>query len=185
MFVTNDDALYEHVFTLSNHGRSRKQAKQFWPDMIGYKYKMSNIQAAIGCAQMERIEELIRRKREIFQTYADSLLILPGVSMNPEKSDTVNGFWMPTVIFAKEAGIAREELQAVFATENIDARVFFWPLSCTGLFDTSHRCKNSQDIPTRSINLPAYHDMQFDTQKRVVSVINRMYAKPNGQAAYV
>jgi perosamine synthetase len=51
MFVTNDDALYEKVLTLSNHGRARGQTKQFWPDMVGFKYKMSNIQAAIGCAQ--------------------------------------------------------------------------------------------------------------------------------------
>lgn len=44
MFVTNDADLYEHVLTLSNHGRARKQVKQFWPDMVGFKYKMSNIQ---------------------------------------------------------------------------------------------------------------------------------------------
>ncbi len=67
MFVTNDDALYEHVLSLSNHGRSRKQTKQFWPDMIGFKYKMSNIQAAIGCAQMERIDQLTSRKRAILK----------------------------------------------------------------------------------------------------------------------
>ena len=63
MFVTNDDALYERVLTLSNHGRRAGQTKQFWPDVVGFKYKMSNIQAAIGCAQMERIDELIGRKR--------------------------------------------------------------------------------------------------------------------------
>ena len=56
MFVTNDDALYENVLTLSNHGRSRKQTKQFWPDIIGYKYKMSNLQASIGCAQLEQLK---------------------------------------------------------------------------------------------------------------------------------
>ena len=65
MFATNDARLYEKVLTLSNHGRARGQTKQFWPDVVGYKYKMSNIQAAIGCAQLERIEELVGRKREI------------------------------------------------------------------------------------------------------------------------
>jgi len=58
MFVTNDPDLYEHVLTLSNHGRARGQTRQFWPDIVGFKYKMSNIQAAIGCAQLERIDEL-------------------------------------------------------------------------------------------------------------------------------
>lgn len=51
IFVTNDAVLYENVLTLSNHGRARGQTKQFWPDKVGFKYKMSNIQAALGCAQ--------------------------------------------------------------------------------------------------------------------------------------
>ena len=71
MFVTNDEALYERVLTLSNHGRSRSQTKQFWPDMIGFKYKMSNIEAAIGCAQVERIDELIAGKRRVFEFYTE------------------------------------------------------------------------------------------------------------------
>ena len=73
MFVTNDPDLYEKVLTLSNHGRARGQKKQFWPDLVGFKYKMSNIQAAIGCAQMQRIENLIRMKRTIFLWYQNCL----------------------------------------------------------------------------------------------------------------
>ena len=61
MFVTNDGELFSRVLTLNNHGRVLGQTKQFWPDMIGFKYKMSNIQAAIGCAQTERIDELINK----------------------------------------------------------------------------------------------------------------------------
>ena len=62
MFVTNDDKIYEKSLTLSN--QIKKSKKQFWPDMIGFKYKMSNIQAAIGCAQLERIDELISKKEK-------------------------------------------------------------------------------------------------------------------------
>ncbi len=68
MFVTNNSELYEKVLTLSNHGRSRTQQKQFWSDTIGFKYKLSNIQAAIGCAQMERIEELVKKKTQYIKT---------------------------------------------------------------------------------------------------------------------
>jgi perosamine synthetase len=75
MFVTNDPDLYERVFTLSNHGRAKGQIKQFWPDILGFKYKMSNIQAAIGCAQLQRIEELISKKRGILAYYKDHLKI--------------------------------------------------------------------------------------------------------------
>jgi len=73
MFITNDLDLYEKVLTLSNHGRAKGQTKQFWPDDVGFKYKMSNIQAAIGYGQMERIDDLVRRKREIFQYYKNQL----------------------------------------------------------------------------------------------------------------
>ena len=83
MFVTNDAALYESVLTLSNHGRSRHETRQFWPGMVGFKYKMSNIQAALGCAQLERIGELTGRKRKIFAAYRDGFAGMP-VAMNPE-----------------------------------------------------------------------------------------------------
>ncbi|MCW8918029.1 MAG: DegT/DnrJ/EryC1/StrS family aminotransferase [Gammaproteobacteria bacterium] len=174
MFVTNDPELYEHVLTLSNHGRARGQTKQFWPDMIGFKYKMSNIQAAIGCAQMERIEELTSRKREILATYRERLAGLPGISMNPEPKGTVNGAWMPTVVFAPETGITRENLQAAFASENADARVFFWPLSSLPMFDPVLKNIHAWSIPDRAINLPSYHDMNYADQVRVIAVIKEL-----------
>src|SRR3970282_342427 len=89
MFVTQDDALYEKVLTLSNHGRARGQVKQFWPDVVGFKYKMSNLQAAVVCAQMERIGELIAAKRNIFAYYAEHFRDLP-LKMNPEPVGTKN-----------------------------------------------------------------------------------------------
>lgn len=172
-FVTNDSGFYEHVLTLSNHGRARGQIKQFWPDMVGFKYKMSNIQAAIGCAQLERIDELTRRKHEIFSYYRDHLAILPGLTMNPEPSDTVNGAWMPTVVFDAETGVTRESLQAAFAGENIDARVFFHPLSSLPMFEQLLQNFHAWDIPGRAINLPSFHDITLAEQERVVDVIRR------------
>lgn len=171
MFVTNDDALYERVLTLSNHGRARGQTKQFWPDMVGFKYKMSNLQAAVGCAQMERIDELIARKQAIFHFYRERLCILPGVSMNPEPPSTVNGAWMPTVVFDKRTGITREMLQVAFAAQNADARVFFHPLSSLPMFSEKRQNTTAWDIPNRAINLPSYHDMTDGDQEVVIGVI--------------
>ncbi|MDD5228100.1 MAG: DegT/DnrJ/EryC1/StrS family aminotransferase, partial [Methylococcales bacterium] len=111
MFVTNDEQLYETVLTLSNHGRSRNQVKQFYSDMIGFKYKISNIQAAIGCAQIERIDDLILRKREILSYYRQHLVNLPFIQINPEPAETINGAWMPTVVFDASTKITREQLQ--------------------------------------------------------------------------
>ena len=171
IFVTNDDELYDQVLTLSNHGRSTSQTKQFWPDIIGFKYKMSNIQAAIGCAQMERIDKLIARKRKIFTYYKQRLENIEGVFMNPEPEGTINGFWMPTVVFAKETGITREKLQYIFAEENIDARVFFWPLSSFDMFEEVLKNQVAWSIPNNSINLPSFHDMEDTDIDRVVNVI--------------
>jgi perosamine synthetase len=171
MFVTSDPDLYEQVLTLSNHGRARGQKKQFWPDMLGFKYKMSNIQAAIGCAQLERIEVLTSRKREILAGYHARLSHLPEVTLNPEPLGTVNGAWMPTAVFAPKTGITRETLQAAFAAENIDARVFFSPVSGLEMFDPKPENLHAWDIPTRAINLPSFHDMREDDLDRVVSVL--------------
>ncbi len=172
IFVTNDAALYETVLTLSNHGRVRGQTKQFWPDMVGFKYKMSNMQAAIGCAQMERIDELINRKREILKYYRDRIEALPGVKMNPEPAGTVNGAWMPTVVFDVWTGVTREKLQVAFAAENIDARVFFHPLSSLPMFEDALQNCLSWDIPGRAMNLPSYHDMATAQQDRVVKIVS-------------
>lgn len=174
MLVTNDDMLYETVLTLSNHGRARGQARQFWPDMVGFKYKMSNIQAAIGVGQMERIDELVARKRAIFSYYYEALANLQGVSLNPEPDGTVNGYWMPTVVFDPALSITREGLQAAFAAENIDARVFFHPLSGLPMFAPQPRNRHAWDIPTRAINLPTFHDMTGPDQDRVINVIRNL-----------
>ncbi|MGB6242554.1 MAG: DegT/DnrJ/EryC1/StrS family aminotransferase [Castellaniella sp.] len=171
MFVTQDAVLYERVLTLSNHGRARGQTKQFWPDAVGYKYKLSNIQAAIGCAQMERIDALIERKRDILAAYRDALSDMDGVSMNPEHPGTINGAWMPTVVFDARTGVTREKLQAALTAENVDARVFFWPLSGMTMFTPVRDNVNAWSIPGRAINLPSYHEMDASEQARVCRVI--------------
>jgi len=175
MFVTNDADLFERVLTLSNHGRARGQTKQLWPDLVGFKYKMSNLQAAIGCAQMERIEELISRKREIMVAYREQFAGLTGIRMNPELEGTINGAWMPTLVFAPETGITREKLQDAFAAENADARVFFWPLSSLPMFAPAYENVNAWDIPKRAINLPSYHDIMKIDLDRVVETIVELH----------
>lgn len=174
MFITNDAEFYEKVLTLSNHGRARGQTKQFWPDAIGFKYKMSNIQAAIGYGQMERIHDLVSRKREIFTYYQNQLAGLTGITMNAEKLNTVNGFWMPTLVFDKSTGITREKLQAAFSLENIDARVFFHPLSNLPMFEDKPDNSVAWEVPTRAINLPSYHDITVQELERVIDVIGEL-----------
>ncbi|MDO9582830.1 MAG: DegT/DnrJ/EryC1/StrS family aminotransferase [Desulfomicrobium sp.] len=174
MFVTDEDDLYETVLTLSNHGRSRGQAKQFWPDMVGFKYKMSNIQAAIGCAQLERIDELVSKKRELLRRYREGLEGCGGVDLNSESEGMTNGAWMPTAVFGLETGVTREKLQSAFAADNIDARVFFWPLSSLNIFPRCEHNLYSWDIPSRAINLPSYIDMSEEDLLRVVKILRQV-----------
>jgi perosamine synthetase len=171
MFVTDDRELYEQVLTLSNHGRARRQTKQFWPEIVGFKYKMSNIEASIGLAQMERIDELVNRKRQIFRGYCERLDGLNGVTLNPESPGTTIGAWMPSAVFDPATGVTREKLQSAFAADNIDARVFFYPLSGLPMFDEQRDNRHAWDIPGRAINLPSYHDIMPCEQDRVVAVI--------------
>lgn len=174
IFVTDDRALYETALTLSNHGRARGESRQFWPERIGLKYKMSNLQAAIGCGQMERIEELLAGKRRIFEHYNAALATLPA-KMNPEPSGTINGFWMPTLVADEGVGFDRERLLAEFKAENIDGRVFFWPLSMLPMFKRCPQNKVSYSIYNRAINLPSYHDLSVDDVNRVVAAVKLQF----------
>ena len=173
MFVTNDADLYETVLTLSNHGRAGTQTKQFWADIIGFKYKMSNIQAAIGCAQMERINALIEAKQRIFTCYAEGLRGLP-LSMNPEPAGTRNGYWMPTIVVNKGERFDREALLAAFKVENIDGRVFFWPLSLLPMFQSKPENKVSYGLSRRAINLPSYHDITESEISQVCNIVRQL-----------
>lgn len=175
MFVTNDEDLYEKVLTLSNHGRSKTQTKQFWPNMVGFKYKMSNVQAAIGCAQLERIEELITKKRQIFRWYESKLKGLP-VKLNPEPENCQNGYWMPTIVVDEDVSFDREVLLKAFKENNIDGRVFFWPLSMVRENDFIRRTPNSiaYSLYKRAINLPSYNDIKEEEIDRVVTCIKNV-----------
>lgn len=173
MFVTDNEKLFEKVLTLSNHGRSRHQEKQFWPEMLGYKFKISNLQAALGCGQVERIHELINRRREILSLYRARLSNLEGVTMNPELDGMQLGAWMPTVVFDVKTGVTALSVIPEFQKSQIDARTFFHPLSTLPFMGGRAPSPLASGIALRAVNLPSYHDMTVSELDRVVSVIQR------------
>ena len=99
--------MYEKVSKLGDHGRSK--TKTLWNDEIGYKYKMSNIQAALGLAQLGRINDLVDKKRKIFSWYKERLETIDGLQLNVEKPGCKNIFWMTTIVLQKDFGISRAE----------------------------------------------------------------------------
>jgi len=81
---------------------------------------------------------------------------------------------MPTVVFDKNSNVKREDISLAFERENIDARVFFWPLSKMEMFASIETNIHSWDIPERAINLPSYHDMTEEDIHRVISVVKKL-----------
>jgi len=172
MFISSDFELFDRVRTLSNHGRTKDQKKQFWADLIGFKYKMSNIEAAIGYGQIERIDQLIADKRRVFAYYKDCLQHLP-LRMNVEPAGTKNGFWMPTIVVDASVPFDREKLLCDFSADDIDGRVFFWPLSMLPMFNSKPENKVSYSLYGRAVNLPSYYGLSEDEMDRVVTHVKR------------
>jgi len=176
MWVTNDDGLFERLRALSNHGRFPGQSRQFWPETIGFKYKMSNIQAAIGCAQLERIDDLVREKRRVFEGYRARLTDLP-LSLNPEPAGCTNGYWMPTMVVDRGVPFDRDALLAAFVADGIDARSFFWPLSQLPMFAPQPEHAVAYGLTARALNLPSYHDLSQADIERVCATVRRHLAR--------
>lgn len=152
MLLTNDKKIIEKARYYNDHCKDKKKA--FWNLEIGYKYKMSNFQAACGLAQLERIEELISKKRKIFSWYKKRLADIPGLQLNTEFFHTKNTYWMVTVVFDKKYKINKEKLMKEFLKFNIQIRPFFYPLSSLPAINCKADTPVAFDISSRAINLP-------------------------------
>ncbi len=171
MLIVKNEAMLKKIEVLANHGRDSKIPKQFWCEKIGYKYNISNMQAALGFGQMQRVDELVEKKRQIFYWYQAALTGINGTAMNPEKEGTKNSYWMPTVVFDQD--IDQKKLIDILQENNIDARVFFYPVSLFPMFDERRENTVSYKIYKNAINLPSYHDINQDEVKRVADCIRK------------
>jgi perosamine synthetase len=150
MLLTHRDDLYRRALVLRDHGRQPGD-KMFFNTEVAYKYKMSSMQAALGLAQLERVEELIARKRQIFAWYQAELAGLDGVTLNYEAPGTKSTYWMVTVVLDKKFGLDSARLMALFSQQNIDCRPFFHPLSSLPAY-----AKLEQAREARKRNLASY-----------------------------
>lgn len=171
MFVTSDANLFERVLTLSNHGRDKNEKRMFWPSVVGFKYKMSNVQAALGCAQLSRFDSLVAKRQRVLASYKRAILPLGGISMNPEQVGSENGAWMPTVIFEEKSNSSLL-IQSEMRQSGIDVRPFFVPLSKTGLFLSQKSSSVSKHLYDCGMNLPSFFDLNEDEQKKVIEVLS-------------
>jgi perosamine synthetase len=168
MLVTDDEGILKRVLFLRDHGRNPGD-KNFLNSEIAFKYRMSAVQAALGCAQMERIDSLISMKRQIFEWYRERLSDLQGIALNVEPPGTLNSYWMVTAIPNPEFGLDKFAMIAELEKRNIDARPFFSQLSSLPAFDDRPAAKRFLDsnhtdasIARYGVNLPSGYNMTED-----------------------
>jgi perosamine synthetase len=161
MLVTDRDDLRARALFLRDHGRPPGD-RLFHNTEVAYKYKMSSMQAALGAAQLERVEELITRKREIFAWYAEELAGVDGLTLNYEAPGTKNTYWMVTAVFDERFGLKKERLMELLAAAGIDCRPFFHPLSSLPAYAgqpevaaARERNTTSYRVAARAVKLPS------------------------------
>jgi perosamine synthetase len=165
MLLFDDESAWRRARILGDHGRV-SNGKLFWNVEVAYKYRMSALQAALGLAQLERIDELIARKVQIFRWYQERLADLPGIALN-NPGDGIDGtFWMVTVVLDPEIGIPKEALIEHLMKRGIGARPFFYPLSSLPAYDASPDAVRARErngvayaLSPYGLNLPSGYNM--------------------------
>lgn len=129
ILLTDRKDMYDRCCFLRDHGRATTGNKLFWNEEVAFNYRMSSIGAALGLAQLERVGELIQRRRDIFTWYHEKLADIPQLTLNYEAPNVFNTYWMATVILSPELGMTKEELIPRLQTKGVNCRPFFYPLS--------------------------------------------------------
>jgi len=159
MLVTSDDEIYERASFLANQGRDPQIP--FWINEIGLKYKISNIQAALGLAQLERIDELIGKKRDIYNWYRTRLADIDGIQLSTEKNWAKSIHWMTSIILDNSANMERDELRSKLLKMGIDTRPLFPPISGFPMFKKENN-PIAEFVAGNGINLPCALNLSKD-----------------------
>jgi perosamine synthetase len=175
MLVTNREDLWERASTLRDHGRAPGEVA-FWNVEVGFKYKMSALQAALGLAQVERVGELVAKKRAAFGWYQEELGGLDGVTLNVEPSGTRNAFWMATAVLDSARGLKKHDLAERLSRDGIDTRPFFHPLSSLPAYASRPEASRARErnvvayrVADHGINLPSSLSLTREQVSRVAA----------------
>ena len=155
MITTNNSELYNNALILRDHGMSRD--KKYWHEYIGFNYRLTNIQAAIGLAQLEKIDEFIVQKRNIASWYQEAFAPINGITFANELTWAKNVYWMSSIqIDELVLGHSRDSLIKTLKTKNIEARPFFYPLHEMPVYQQQGGSfPISSKISKQGINLPS------------------------------
>lgn len=171
--VTNDEELAKKMRTLRDHGMSCE--KKYWHEVVGFNYRMTNLQAALGVAQLEKIDQFLRRKRRIAETYNSLLKDVKGITLPPEKPWARNSYWLYSILIdEKEFGVSRDKLMVELAENGVETRRFFYPIHTMPLYrkyigaSTFHVADR---LSSCGINLPSSVKLEDEQIQDVVQLI--------------
>jgi perosamine synthetase len=126
MILFRDKEVHERAARLRDHGMSK--TKRYWHEEVGYNYRLTNLQAALGVAQMERVDELVARKRSLGAFYNAALKDVSGVILPPEKDWAESSYWLYTLLIDQDFGVSRDDLIQKLLLNGIETRPVFYPL---------------------------------------------------------
>lgn len=178
IILTSNLNLFKKIKQLAAHGRANKKNKStFWIEKVGYKYAMSNIQAALCLAQFQRLKELISKKRKIFSWYNHYLKDLKKIKLNKEHHPAKSVYWMTTIYMKKsKQRLLASNLGKILKKKMIDSRPVFPSISTYPMW----RSKNnyfSKEFSKYSLNLPSGHDLNKQKvryiSKSLVQIFNK------------
>jgi perosamine synthetase len=153
MLTTNDSALAVRCRMLRDHAMPPE--RRYWHEEVGFNYRMTNLQAAVGVAQMGRIDEFINRKRQIAQSYQAGLAGLPGVTLPVELPDCCHVYWMYSILIGDDFPLRRDEVMIALRQRGIDSRPFFHPLDTLPPYRTATPRPVALRLSQQGINLPS------------------------------
>jgi perosamine synthetase len=169
MIVTNDRDLAQRCRLLRDHAMA--QNRRYWHEEMGFNYRMTNMQAAIGCAQLEQLDGFLQKRRSLFEGYEERLKDLSGIKLNRTKPDALNAYWL---VCMEIQGIAREQRDALISRlqlDGVDCRPYFYPMSMMPYLKNADT-PQAHAVSAQGLNLPTaidYDEVALDEICHIVS----------------
>lgn len=175
MLVTNDEELGERAKFLSTQTKVVLENKAFFHPEIGYNFRMPNLLAAFGVAQLERFEEFLKIKRANALYYNKLLNGIKGITLPVEKEDVINCYWLYSVVIEDNYTISRDELIVAFKESGIETRTFFMPIHNMPPYkDNKHGdMKVTEELYEKGINLPSSVGIKKEEIELICSILKK------------
>jgi perosamine synthetase len=175
MVVTNDEQLAERVRVLRDHGMSKD--RRYWHPVLGYNYRMTNLQAAVGVAQMEKVERILEAKARVAATYDALLKDIPGLTLPPRAEWASPVCWLYTLLVDESVfGQSRDAFMQILQQHNVESRPAFPPMHKQPLYDAGITLPVAERVSEQGVSLPSAVNLTTADIERIVGVIRAMRA---------